>query len=188
MGMPCSGKGTIVKALHEKLLDVYRTTVISTSDIVKKIITEEDKEIMKNGVLFPRETELRAELGYCIERVYALGTQLILLDGFPRFDDQVRWLRQTFYASPLEFYEVRAQDDFELVKRASLRNRDEFDQPEKFKQRLSEQRKLFSAAESMIQYYALPYRTIMNVDTTLAVSNAMQWINKNKLKEFIDAI
>ena len=188
IGMPCSGKGTIAKMVHAKLLDECRTAIIHTSDIINSIITQEDKDKMKAGGLFPRENELRANLAETIDNMYAFGAQAIILDGFPRFDDQVRWLRQTFYASPLEFFEVRAQSDFELQKRAGVRKRDEFDEPSLFMLRLATQKRTYATAEAMIQNYGLPYHTVMNVDQNIAVDNAMKWLDRKKLKTFIDTM
>lgn len=173
LGLTCSGKGTITKKVHEKLLDKYRVAILSSSDVVKTIITDADREAMQSGGLFPREPELRDAIYAQVEGMFAFGAQMVLVDGFPRFDDQVRWMRQTFYEYPLQFIEVRARDDFELTRRAAARNRDEFDVGAKFMSRLTEQRSKLASATGMILQYALPLATVINDHLDRAVAETM---------------
>lgn len=168
------------------MLDEFRVATITTSDIVKELLTEEDKASMAGGGLFPREDELRAALQDRVEAVFALGAQVILLDGFPRFDDQVRWMVQNFYQYPLQVVQVLAPSDFELVRRASLRNRDEYDQQDKLLKRVAKQRELIAGVEKMIFQYNLPYTSVYNTSLDEAVSEAcakIKWPQYEKTKK-----
>jgi adenylate kinase family enzyme len=174
VGLPCVGKGTIAKRIHDEMLDRGRIGIVTTSDIVRRILTDDDKEKMKQGGLFPREAELRDQLYGDIEQQYAMGAQAVLLDGFPRFDDQVVWLVQTFYDRPLQIFNIVAPSDFDMLGRAAKRGRDEFDTDRnKAMARIVHQRGLFSGAERQILTYALPYSTIINDYVDRAVSEIM---------------
>lgn len=176
IGSPCVGKGTIIKVVHEQLLERTRAGIVSTSSIVARLLTDDDKAAMIQGGLFPREAELRDQLYQEIERQYAFGAQVVLLDGFPRFDDQVRWLVQTFYDHPIQVFQVLAPTDFDIVRRAGQRNRDEFDRGEKLAARVAQQRMLLLGAERMIQQYALPYSSVINDYVERAVIEVMSRI------------
>lgn len=164
IGVPCVGKGSLIKAVQEKMLEEEPVAVVTTSDIVKHLLTEDDKKAMAGGGLFPREEELRDTLYHTIGDTFAFGASTVLLDGFPRFDDQLRWMRQMFYDREIQIAQVLAPSDFEIVRRAGLRNRDEFDGPERVLQRVYKQRELLGPIEQMISMYAIPYTSIINDD------------------------
>lgn len=177
IGAPCVGKGVLIKRVHERLLDQARVGLVSTSDIVKSLLTDTDVETMRGGALFPRETELRDALYQSIERQYAMGAEAVLLDGFPRFDDQVVWMVQTFYDRPLQVFQVQAPSELHLLQRARARARDQFDtDPMLFGRRVVLQRQLLSGAEARILQYALRYSTIINDDLERATLDALSRI------------
>lgn len=181
IGEPCVGKGTIIASVHRKLLDHRRTAILTTSDIVKKILTPEDlAEMRKSGGLFPREAELRAKLLERIEVMFAFGAEIVLLDGFPRFGDQAKWFRQNLWSYPLQVFRVMTHGDFELCRRAASRNRDEFDNGELFLARLNTQRVLIEETEKVLMAYSLPYSTIMNTHINQAVDEVMRRITLPK--------
>jgi adenylate kinase family enzyme len=162
-GVPCVGKGSVIEALQASLLDRYRCAVISSSSVVKDLLTDEDKTAMAAGGLFPREDELRTVLHGLIDDWYAFGADIILLDGFPRFDDQLRWLRQMWYQQEIQMVQILGPDDMTLVRRASKRARDTFDTDPKLAEgRILTQRKLISGLEHMIQQYGLHYTSVIN--------------------------
>jgi adenylate kinase family enzyme len=188
IGVPCVGKGTLVKTLQERLLERYPAAVLTTSDIVKDLLKQypEAAEVMKTGGLFPLESELREALYLMIEDLYAFGADVILLDGFPRFDDQVRWLRQTFYDKELRIVQVLAPSDFEIVRRAGMRQRDEYDTPEKVMLRVAKQRQLMAGVEQLISSYALPYTSVINDQVeraALEILNRIDWPPERKSKK-----
>jgi adenylate kinase family enzyme len=161
IGEPCVGKGTLIKAVHEKILEDAPVAVLSCGDIVRKLLTAEDREIMKNGGLFPREDPLRDEIYQTVEHMFAFGADVVILDGFPRWNDQLQWMMNNF-VYPMQAIRVMAQSDFELETRAAKRNRDEFDRPPQLWQRVAEQRARVAEMESMFGMYAIPYSTVIN--------------------------
>lgn len=187
IGVPCVGKGALIKAVQDKMLDEEPVGVVTTSDIVKHLLTDDDKKAMAGGGLFPRETELRETLYHTINDVFAFGASTVLLDGFPRFDDQLRWLRQMFYDRNIQIVQVLATSDFEIARRAGLRNRDEFDSPIHVAQRVATQRALLGPIEQMISMYGIPYTSVINDDLDRArdeLIGRIKWPSKQpKLKK-----
>lgn len=181
IGVPCVGKGSIAEGLREELQHNYRTSIITTSDIISKLLTEADKEAMKGGGLFPREDELRSSLLDTIEVHLAFGADIIILDGFPRFDDQVKWLVQTFFQHQLYVVQVMA-NDFELIKRANARNRDEYDTGDKLLARISRQRSLLAGVDVAINKYNIPYTSVINDHLDRAVAELTTRIKGPLLK------
>jgi adenylate kinase family enzyme len=182
IGVPCTGKGTLVRTIQEKILESMPVAMVSTGQIVSELLTEQDKVLMKQGGLFPREAELRDALYQSINDIWAFGATTILLDGFPRFDDQLVWLRQTCYDATIQVIQILANDDSELIRRASVRNRDEFDQPNNVVKRISEQRKLLSGVESLINKYAISYSSIININVKQSADLIIDRINWPKFK------
>ena len=182
VGVPCVGKGTIMKAVQMKMLEEAPVALIHTSKFVHQLMTDEDKEMMKHGGLFPREEPLRDLIYQEVEKMFAFGAEVVMLDGFPRWDDQMKWMLNTF-TQPMSIVHIVAPSEFELVKRASLRNRDEFDTGEKFLARVANQRQHISDMEKLVSMYAIPFTTVINDYEERAVIEFIQnvkWPHRQK--------
>ena len=182
IGVPCVGKGTIMKAVQMKMLEEAPIAIIHTSKFVHQLMTDADRELMKNGGLFPREEPLRELIYQEVEKMFAFGADVVMLDGFPRWDDQMKWMLNTF-TEPMSIVHIVAPNEFELVKRASLRNRDEFDVGEKFLARVANQRQCISDMENLVSMYAIPFTTVINDHEERAVIEFIQnvkWPHRQK--------
>jgi adenylate kinase family enzyme len=116
--------------------------------------------------------------------MYAMGAEIILLDGFPRSADQTKWLRETLWQYPISVVRVMANSDFELARRAASRNRDEFDSGEKFQQRLAVQRGLLGEVEDLIRKYGFTYTTTINDYADRAALEIVSRIKLPKPRKF----
>ena len=184
IGVPCVGKGTILKDVQLKMLEEAPVALVSCSQIVNALLTDEDREAMKNGGLFPREIPLREEIYDTVSKMFAFGAEVVMLDGFPRWDDQLKWLVQEFI-EPVSIVQIVANSDFELAKRAALRNRDEHDVGDAFQARVRVQREAISKMEPLISMYAIPYTTVVNDHPERAVSEfiaKVKWPHREKSK------
>jgi adenylate kinase family enzyme len=185
IGVPCVGKGTILRDVHLKMLEEAPIGLVSASKFVQQLLTPEDKEIMKNGGLFPREEPLRDLIYEEIEKIFAFGAEVVMVDGFPRWDDQLKWMVQNFI-QPMSIVQIVANSDFELAKRAALRGRDEHDLGEAFQARVQVQREAISKMEPLISMYAIPYTTVINDYQERAVGEfiaKVKWPHREKSKE-----
>jgi adenylate kinase family enzyme len=183
IGVPCVGKGSLVESVQSRLLDTFRIAVLTTSDIIKVILTDEDKEAMKGGGLFPREKELRDLLYRSVEACWDMGAQGVIIDGFPRFDDQVTWMANMFYDHPLQVIQVLAPSDHEIMRRAAMRNRDEMDGPEMVMRRVGKQRELLAGVEQEIFKHGIRYGSIINDDLNSATEQALQLVQQPVVKK-----
>ena len=119
-GMPCSGKSTIAK-LYSKL---YGCEYISSGDIARKM-AEDDSDVftaLQNGAFAP-EKRMRDAIADRISLCTSNKTSFIL-DGFPRFDDQDRFLNTVLAICDVRKIYVLVDVDKETcIKRAEHRNR-----------------------------------------------------------------
>jgi tRNA uridine 5-carbamoylmethylation protein Kti12 len=185
IGAPCVGKGSVLEDVQKKMLEEARVALVSTSKFIKRILTPEDVEAMKNGGLFPREEPLREMLYDEVDNLFALGAEVVMIDGFPRWDDQLKWMVQNF-VQPMSIVQIVAPNDFELAKRAAQRNRDEHDRGDAFIARLNRQRAEIAKMEPLISMYAIPYTTVINDYKERAVLEfiaKVKWPHREKGKE-----
>ena len=98
-GLPCSGKTTVIKALMGSSKELMAH--ISSGDIARKLSTDTEIKHMAKGNLFPFEEPLRADIYSSIHKRRTSGAEVIFLDGFPRFDDQVKWLLENQLAGTI---------------------------------------------------------------------------------------
>lgn len=91
IGPPCSGKSTIGKMVAGKMPSTY---YISSGDIARKMAKHSDivKHDLDSGRLAP-EFKMRNDILTALKSAFS-HSQTIILDGFPRFYDQFRWLGQ----------------------------------------------------------------------------------------------
>jgi adenylate kinase family enzyme len=166
-GLPASGKTTVIQSLiaSSKELIAY----ISSGDIARKLSTEEDTAHMANGNLFPHEDKLREEIYNLIHKRRASGAEIIFIDGFPRFDQQVQWLvEQQFAGTVMEgcLIQIIGED---LAFRVGKRMRDHQDELDKFEKKLKDQSVKIFEMEKLIFKYGIPYYCIPNSDLSQAI-------------------
>lgn len=91
IGPPCSGKSTIGKMVACKMPSTH---YISSGDIARKMAEQSDtvKHDLDSGMLAP-EFKMRQNVLTALKSAFS-HSQTVILDGFPRFYDQLKWLRQ----------------------------------------------------------------------------------------------
>jgi adenylate kinase family enzyme len=174
-GLPCSGKGSVLSELHRRSVGRKKEIhIISVSALVKKLLTPESAAAMKKGGLFPHEEPLRALLSEKIEEAAATESPIVMIDGFPRFDEQLEWLRENFEAfHHMALVKIDAAKSL-LAQRATARARDEFDtDPKKLKGRLIEQEARINGMEASIRKIPILYFTVQNDGTTAQAATVM---------------
>lgn len=157
-GLPLSGKSYAAKLIAAKCGGHY----ISTGDIARELSTSEElKKQTREKDLFPLEDLLRERLA---GRINVCSNPTLIVDGFPRFDDQVRFLKESdlWMHFPKIVY-VEAGDDVTLVNRAKMRSRDTQDSdPEQFAKRLNMAKKNMSGVFTTANELLIPQFTIMS--------------------------
>jgi adenylate kinase family enzyme len=128
-----SGKSTLAGVAQRILSD---SKVISTGDIARNL-SNGSPELVEHTAkldLFPSEDLMRATIAKEIE----VATEFnIILEGCPRFGDQVRWIRDTYWHYFPKIIMTSVGDMITLLNRAKTRGRDERDSdPYKFADRL----------------------------------------------------
>lgn len=91
IGPPCSGKSTVGKIVAGKMPSTY---YISSGDIARKMAEQNDivKHDLDSGKLAP-EYKMRQNIVFALKEAFVYS-QTIILDGFPRFYEQLEFLRQ----------------------------------------------------------------------------------------------
>lgn len=187
-GVPLCGKSSIVSAVTQKMLEEYRIASVSTSQLVSQLMAKETEEGRKNivtqmqqGGLFPKEDEIRTAIYDMVEGLWAFGTEIVIIDGCPRFDDQMKWMRQIFFEHEIQVAQILVPHDFELTRRAGQRARDAYDtDPNLLQARIAHQRSKFGGIEHYIQMYGLHYFSVINDYLERAV---LEFISKVKWPE-----
>jgi adenylate kinase family enzyme len=161
-GLPCSGKTTIIEALTKSSKEIIAK--ISSGDIARQLSTDKETAHMAKGELFPYEEPLREEISRIIEARRVSGAGLILLDGFPRFDEQVHWMVEKRYAgTQYEGCLIQVIGD-DLYGRARFRARDDQDEIDKIVKKIENQKAKIAKMEEYIFRMGVPYFTIVNTD------------------------
>lgn len=177
-GLPCSGKSTLSKAITNSSREVIAH--VSTGDIVRQISTDEQMNHIAEGNLFPDEDKIRAEVAKIVEKRRSQGAEVVLLDGCPRFDDQVKWMiEQQWLGSPDDGMIIQVRGD-DLIKRALNRNRDNQDDVIALEKKIAKHQKMINKMEKVIFFYGIPYYTVMNVDLLQAATHMAKLIGLRK--------
>lgn len=177
-GLPCSGKTTIIKSLINASKEII--AYISSGDIARKLSSKEEIKVMKGGNLFPFEQILRTELLKLINKRKSMGAELIFLDGFPRFNDQVQWMLNNGLAgTQSDGYLIQIMSD-DLLKRAELRARDDQDAPNLIFKKIENQKQMINGMEDVIHRIGIPYYTVMNCDVVSAVQSLVKILKLRK--------
>lgn len=114
IGRPCSGKSTLGKSVASNLGIKY----ISSGDIARKLASEHEdtKELLDNGHLAPEDMMRDAILSEIKQY------DNMILDGFPRFYDQYKWLLKYTPHHRMVFMVVDVDVDTAYI-RSTERNR-----------------------------------------------------------------
>lgn len=120
IGMPCSGKSTIA----EKVSDELNIPYVSSGDIAREMAANNNdiRNILNSGEMAP-EIMMRGEIAKRYMRAKENGTDIIL-DGFPRFQEQLIWLKKTFPNAELLCVYISTTIRNAYIRNAS-RNRDD---------------------------------------------------------------
>lgn len=189
-GVPLCGKSSIVSAVTQKMLEQYRIASVSTSQLVSQLISKESKESkieiaaqMQQGGLFPKEDEIRTAIYDMVEGLWAFGAEIVIIDGCPRFDDQMKWMRQIFFEHEIQVAQILVSYDFELTRRASKRARDAYDtDPNLLQARIANQRSKIAGIEHCIQMYGLRYFSVINDHLERAILEFTSKVNWPEIK------
>jgi adenylate kinase family enzyme len=173
-GLPLSGKSHLTKILA---LDIPNSLRISTGDIARSLIkTDLQQKEMESKDLFPGELELRAELKRQIDDSPAT---CILVDGFPRFGEQVTYLADNFFDLFPVIIDVCAGDLQTLAQRARNRGRDSRDANDvEFIKRLNLAMCNHNDVDIVVRRRLLPAYTIMSSGSEQVAINHFRKIAK----------
>jgi len=166
-GLPCSGKTTVIRALIGSSNEILAH--ISSGDIARKLSTDKEIAHMAKGNLFPFEEPLRDSIYEIIHKRRSAGSEIIFLDGFPRFDDQIMWLLENQLAGTIMegcFIQIIGED---IKTRALGRMRDDQDASDKFDLKVKEQSQKIDNMEKIINRHGIPYYCIPNTSLETAV-------------------
>lgn len=179
IGLPCSGKTTLVKALIQSSKEIIAH--ISTGDIARRLSTNAETEHMAEGNLFPLEDLMREEILKLVEKRKGQGSEIVFLDGCPRFDDQVKWMLDNQLAGgPVTdgcLIKIIGED---LLIRAKHRMRDDQDALGQLQLKINKQEKMIDQMEKVIFRYGLPYYTVMNSDLSYAATTLAKIVGLRK--------
>lgn len=91
VGSPCSGKSTIGKIIANKLNAEY----VSSGDIARDMAKNNKKirDDISKGKLAPEDNMRREISNKLFYHFMIKDRDIIILDGFPRFGEQAKWLR-----------------------------------------------------------------------------------------------
>lgn len=94
VGLPCSGKSTLCK----KSSELMKVPYLSSGDIARGMAKNSKavEEDLKNGNMAPEDEMRDCVIGF-IRHNYNVGCKVVLLDGFPRNIDQLKWIEGTLY-------------------------------------------------------------------------------------------
>lgn len=113
VGPPCSGKSTIGKELSR----LFNYTYISSGDIARRLAEKDGTQDSLNAGNMADEESMRSEM-LNVLNIY----DNIILDGFPRFQDQLSWLLSQMPHSSYAFIHIDTSMT-EIVRRANTRGR-----------------------------------------------------------------
>jgi len=179
-GIPCTGKSTIIKTIIESSRDLIAH--ISTGDIVRQIMSDEENNHMADGNLFPDEEKLLSEVEKLIYKRRSQGCEIIILDGLPRHRDQVKWMLDNQFAGTfVEGRLIQISADVEvIIKRAEERMRNDQDELRALLKKMNNQTRLIDDMESLIFHFAIPYYSLVNHDLEKTVADFAKIIGLRK--------
>lgn len=173
VGGPCSGKSSAGKIAAHNLCAKY----VSSGDIARAMARHDNdvRNDLDNGKLAP-ESQMRDAISkHLWEHFYRRDANLIILDGFPRFNEQAEWLHNEFYGIDIRYILIHAPS-YVLRDRAKNRNRSD---DSSFNKRYNYYRQ--------VTYKDLYCRTDIVIDTTNTTIEECATLLENYIKEVIDS-
>jgi adenylate kinase family enzyme len=159
IGLPCSGKTHVATLIGARAFD--SCTVMSAGAIARSLTTTDELNTqMQELDLFPNEDLIRATI---LSSVQKARTEVVVLDGVPRFGDQAEWFCSKFWEFTPTVFQVSVGDTSILGDRAKLRHRDVRDtDPKLFTKRLMTASKNMTDVHTVLNKKLVPYYTILN--------------------------
>ncbi len=176
-GLPCSGKTTIIKALMEASNELI--AYVSSGDIARRLSTNKEIAHMAKGNLFPYEEPLREEILGLIMKRQTAGASHVIIDGFPRFDEQVQWMLEHGLLGEATGCLIQIHGD-KLLERAIARDRDVQDDHIALCKKIESQSEKIDGMEKIIFRLGIPYFTVINYDLETAVIDFAKRIGLRK--------
>lgn len=163
VGLPCSGKSYAAKVIAKHVGGTY----IAAGDIARALATPETWKVTEKNDLFPEEDKLRAEIA---RQVHGASTDVVILDGSPRFEGQAHFLADEFWEYHPVIIEVSVGDWSVLPQRAKLRARDSRDtDPKEFMKRLATASELMEKAMAVLRQRLIACYTLMSSDDNFMI-------------------
>lgn len=176
-GLPCSGKTYAAKLFTWRVFG-SNCTHISTGDIARDLMVTPDlQKQTADKDLFPLEDSLRAELK---KQVEASSTDYVIVDGFPRFGEQVDYIVDNFWGYHPSIIEINAGDRTTLVNRARFRSRDGRDNTAEFNTRLGRAEQNMTTVHDRIMRRLCPHYGIMTGDDAALIKQFTKIVKVNK--------
>jgi len=179
IGLPCSGKSHAAKNLAFE----YKGHYISTGDMARFLAkTDEERKLTEKNDRFPGEEELRKMLVDSVEQSLSV-VDMVFIDGFPRYGDQVEFLASSMWAYDPIIIEISPGSDAALWQRARERARSQADVDQfLFFQRLQLAKKNMGGVWNQVYKKLIPYTRIISIndDTTLTLFKQF-WSNHGGL-------
>lgn len=168
IGPPCSGKSTVGKELALSLGYKY----ISSGDIARKMAEEDDSTDSLNAGNMAPEDRMREE----IAKIFNNGGNIVL-DGFPRFEEQWKWLMSRFFN--YEFaYVVIDVPTLTLFDRAANRGRaDDISFMNRMEYYMKNTAPMINQMDSHSMLYGIPMVCVMNNNVKLTVTSIEEYLN-----------
>jgi len=178
-GLPCSGKSTLAKAITQASKELIAH--VSTGDIARRLSTAKETQHMAEGNLFPDEDKIRAEMLDMVNKRRSQGSEIIILDSCPRFDDQVKWMveNQLVGVDPSDGCLIKVIGD-DLIRRAQERMRDDQDQLIQLNKKIEKHSLMIEQMEALIFRYGIPYYTVVNHEMAQAVKEFAKYLGLRK--------
>lgn len=122
-GMPGAGKSSMARAMEMQLLHYdIRSIIIQTGEIARFLSGVFKSSAIYKGELFPLEDLIRNVMVDIIVQAKNNDTKFIIVDGAPRFLDQLKFLLQRFKDDfDVSFVFITADTDV-MIKRMQTRN------------------------------------------------------------------
>jgi adenylate kinase family enzyme len=159
IGLPLSGKSQFAKMLAK----ANRYGYISTGDIARRLMKDDEQAAAtRKADLFPDEQALRDNL---IVGIQCLPQEVVLVDGFPRSADQVKFMIDKMWHWFPEIIDINSGDDATLIHRARSRSRDVGDSNmHEFTVRLAAAKKNQAHIYRVMTAHSLQWKTILSGD------------------------
>jgi adenylate kinase family enzyme len=171
IGLPCSGKSSLARTIAAL---THGAKIISMGDIARGLTDRHGNfAAMATIDQYPDEAEIRAAL----LTNFAQQSGIVVIDGLPRYPDQVKFVRDTFDIYSPEVFYAQTADWATLCSRAKLRGRDDTDRDTlKFGKRLMTASKNMSAVHREIAQYGVVMHNILTDLDDVSIKKSLKKI------------